>query len=425
MAQSQYLSTDPNAGTPVKAREVTTLTPAQERTFLQWISENKITDLDHPKSFYDYRGYWKDVASKGVDQRKQYDDGLHFPDTYKQHGHPTFSVESKYSAGPDDGGRWNGETYVPQASGYLSTDPNEGQPQTTQAQSMRDRVEAAKAKWSERMGLNQPTDSRLTGFLRGAGAGAVDLAQGAVSSVVGQLNEKTRGENAAMADMRQMFGTPTGIAVPEQTELAPVEQPNNFSGSVGSVLPAVAEMAAGGTPVARSAVAAIPSATRAGEKFQQVMSAARNIPIPTQEVGDAALRIQQLAERGGSMPMAVRKLLGRMTDPEKGALVYEEARDFASNISRLSANEFGRLTPAVAREVANLRVVLNKANAAAAKQAGKLEEYNAAMIEYAKAMRLQSAVNSAIKGAKKALPIAGAAGAGAWLTQRVRDALGQ
>ena len=95
-------------------REVTPLKPSDEQQFQAWVTKNQITDLDHPDSYYDYRGYWKDVAGKGVDQRKQYDDGLHFPDTYKQHGHPTFSIESKYSSGPNDGGAWYGETFIPQ-----------------------------------------------------------------------------------------------------------------------------------------------------------------------------------------------------------------------------------------------------------------------------------------------------------------------
>ena len=96
-----------------KDQEVTPLSTGEERAFKQWATTNKITDVDHPESRYDYRGYWKDVASKGIDQRKAYDDGLHFPDTYKQHGHPTFSIESKYSKGPNDGGRWEGEKFIP------------------------------------------------------------------------------------------------------------------------------------------------------------------------------------------------------------------------------------------------------------------------------------------------------------------------
>lgn len=99
-------------------REVTDLTPEEYQQFLAWVATSDIKDYGDPRSFYDYAGYWKDVASKGVDQRKAYTDGLHFPDTYKQHGHPTFSVESKYSAGPNDGGRWDGETYIPQAPSF-------------------------------------------------------------------------------------------------------------------------------------------------------------------------------------------------------------------------------------------------------------------------------------------------------------------
>lgn len=94
--------------------ETTKLSPSEEAAFRAWVRATGIKDVDHPASRYDYRGYWKEVASKGVDQRKEYADGPHFPDTYKQHGHETFSNESKYSRGPIDGGRWDGETYVPQ-----------------------------------------------------------------------------------------------------------------------------------------------------------------------------------------------------------------------------------------------------------------------------------------------------------------------
>ena len=85
-------------------REVTLLTPPNEQKFQAWVKANKIPDVDHPDSYYDYRGYFKEYGAKpiqfGVD---------HFPDTYKQHGHPMFSVESKYSRGLQDGGRWLSE----------------------------------------------------------------------------------------------------------------------------------------------------------------------------------------------------------------------------------------------------------------------------------------------------------------------------
>jgi hypothetical protein len=47
----------------------------------------------------------------------------------------------------------------------------------------------------------------------------------------------------------------------------------------------------------------------------------------------------------------------------------------------------------VAREVANLRVTLNKSIAETAKAAGKTEEYLQAMKEYSQAMRIRGVVN--------------------------------
>lgn len=92
--------------------ETTALSPQEEQQFRTWIAANKIADLDQPDTHYDYRGFWK--ATKGAPHPPGSEQ--HFPDTFKQHGHPTFSVESQYSKGPNDGGRWNGDTYVPQAT---------------------------------------------------------------------------------------------------------------------------------------------------------------------------------------------------------------------------------------------------------------------------------------------------------------------
>lgn len=181
---------------------------------------------------------------------------------------------------------------------------------------------------------------------------------------------------------------------------------------------------AGGAMALPAAINAIPRTSRAAGNFQAVMGAARNEPIDITAPGNVALRIQELADRGGSMPMAVRKFLLRVTDPQKPAMNYEEARDFASNISRLSADEFNRLTPAVAREVSEMRVALNKAVADAAGKAGKGAQYAQAMTEYAKAMRLRNAVNEVVQGAARAVPYAGAAGAGYWLTHKITSLLG-
>jgi hypothetical protein len=192
---------------------------------------------------------------------------------------------------------------------------------------------------------------------------------------------------------------------------------------VGKGLETVAELALPVGAGGKAAIEAIPSAAKAGAKFQSVMRAAKDVPIDITNPGNVALRIQELAERGGSMPMAVRKFLTRVTDPDKAPMVYEEARDFASNISRLSANEFQRLTPAIQREVAGMRVALNKSVADAAATAGKGHEYAEAMTEYAKAMKLRDVIESFAEGAKKAVPWATGAGAAYWLSSHIKSLL--
>lgn len=97
----------------VQRNETTRLTPTQEAAFQRWVARLGIADVDSPESRYDYRGAFLDQLRPSINPT----DGLpHWPDTYKQHGHPTFSRESKYSAGEDDGGSWGGmlgETFTP------------------------------------------------------------------------------------------------------------------------------------------------------------------------------------------------------------------------------------------------------------------------------------------------------------------------
>jgi hypothetical protein len=85
----------------------TPLSSADEQKFQQWVKGNKIPFDPSPKSDYDMRGYWKDVASKGSQSGTQMkSDGLHFPDTYKTPYHHSASAESMYM--PSDGPTWQG-----------------------------------------------------------------------------------------------------------------------------------------------------------------------------------------------------------------------------------------------------------------------------------------------------------------------------
>lgn len=74
----------------------------REPDFQAWAASRNI---DPTQGHYDYRG----AFNAGVEPNA---DG-HWPDTFKQHGHETFSNESQYSERPGEGGSWQGEKYIP------------------------------------------------------------------------------------------------------------------------------------------------------------------------------------------------------------------------------------------------------------------------------------------------------------------------
>jgi hypothetical protein len=113
--------------------EHTRLTPAEEWAFQQWAQTNGIRDVDHPDSYYDYRGFWKQTQGAAHPPGES----LHFPDTFKQHGHPSFSVESQYSAGPHDGGRWLGDSFVPNGADLLMSSRGQQRQPNAMAEALR------------------------------------------------------------------------------------------------------------------------------------------------------------------------------------------------------------------------------------------------------------------------------------------------
>lgn len=216
------------------------------------------------------------------------------------------------------------------------------------------------------------------------------------------------------------FG-PDEMRNPAFTKAEDATTASNTAQRVGKVGEQVAEMA---LPLMAGAKA-VPSTARAGRVFQDVMSVAKNVPLNVEVPGQAALRIQQLAERGGTMPRMARQFVQRVTDPDKAPLAYEEGRDFYSNISRLSGDEYNRLTGPIKREVGNLREALNTSLQDAAGTVGKGEQYGNAMSEYAKAAKLNAAKDALLKALTKgALPAAGAAGTGYYLGSKIRGLVG-
>lgn len=281
---------------------------------------------------------------------------------------------------------------------------------------------AQSSRWSDRMGLNEPTASVVKGFARGSGAAAVDMVQGGAATILGRLRDAQREQHASIKAIQPHAPIPiTDDNVPEQ--------PDSFAGTVGSMLPTVAEMAIGGGAAAKGGVgvakAVLPSTARAGKNFEAVMAAAGDMPVSIVGPANVALRIEELAKRGASLPKPVRNFMQRVMEPGGGPVVYREARDFASVLSRLSSKEYQKLSPVVAREVATMSKELNKAIATTAKQAGKLDEYQSAMKEYARAAKLGKVFEKVAEGAKKgAVPLAGAGALGWWGGNKLRALFG-
>lgn len=233
---------------------------------------------------------------------------------------------------------------------------------------------------------------------------------GPVPSVIAGATRDAIGGVSALGDLARTYIP--GVAQLDNV-VAPAQirtQPLSPDEELGARVNRIAEVAGGvkgAANVVGAGARAIPTRARAGQKFQQVMAQVGDKPVDIAKPGDAALRISELAERGGSMPKAVRDFLRRATDPEKAEPTYREMRDFYSNISRLSADEAGRLTPVVRKQLGELRSALNEALAKTAASGGHEKVYRAAMREYAVASRLRELSEAAVKYG------AGVAGVGA------------
>jgi hypothetical protein len=151
----------------------------------------------------------------------------------------------------------------------------------------------------------------------------------------------------------------------------------------------------GGGELAGAAIGGLPSAAKAGQALQDVKSAAGSVPIDTSKAGDTALDLYEQSQRGAVLPKSVRQLVTRMTTPDSEPLTYAEAKDFQSNISRLSANERMNLNANTKRLVGQLNANLKDALEGAADTVGKGEQFSQAMKEYHNAMTIRGMTDAA------------------------------
>lgn len=159
------------------------------------------------------------------------------------------------------------------------------------------------------------------------------------------------------------------------------------------------------------------SKARAGANIQGAVEAAKGVAVNAEAPGEVGLGI--LESKGiETIPRVVESFMRRITDPAKGELAVEEARRYYSAMSRLSTNDFNRLTPAMQRQVGAMSRALGDALTGAMDTVGKGAQYTSGMKEYARA-------STAAKVGKRVGQAAGAGLTLEVLMHRLKDAAKQ
>lgn len=244
-------------------------------------------------------------------------------------------------------------------------------------------------------------------------SGLTDVAKGFAKSAgrtVQMIPGVARGTDA-------LFGLPPGSSAQSMEATNPAQKLGGYAESVVEMLPAGG--AAKAAPGVLAKVAGV-SKVRAVANLDAAANAAKAVAIDVNKPGAAAFRIMELRDTGAKgVPMAVNKFIQRITDPMKGALDFEEARKFYSNLTRLSVNERSAMNGTVKFEVGGLVRALNESLTEAARSVGKADEYVAGMKEYARHMTMVKKVPKVAKIATGAAAGAMGAGAGYGLVQRL------
>jgi polyhydroxyalkanoate synthesis regulator phasin len=176
----------------------------------------------------------------------------------------------------------------------------------------------------------------------------------------------------------------------------------------------------------------VPSAERAGQAMEKLRAAVGDHPVEmTDGLSKATSRAQELADNGNTLPTSVRKFINRITDPDKGHLTYNEARDFLTKFGSMTADEAVKIAAPMKAQIQTMASELKSSIAQTAERAGKLEDFQSSMREYASAKKLQKVmdlvkqegVKAAIKGAAGAVGTVAGGYSAYKLIQELKDLL--
>jgi hypothetical protein len=146
----------------------------------------------------------------------------------------------------------------------------------------------------------------------------------------------------------------------------------------------------------------IPSAERAGRKFQTIRTAAKNVPVDISAAEPIIERAKELQATGSNAPAVLTKFAKRIA-PTTGKfagtkvqmqpdpMLYPEAFDFASKAGELSAAEKLAADPKMKRQIGAFAKAMKTADRQAAASIGMGDLYDQAIREYRRAKNLAEA----------------------------------
>lgn len=191
--------------------------------------------------------------------------------------------------------------------------------------------------------------------------------------------------------------------------------PGNVGTAVGTSTQ-VAPMLLSGADMAapdRPLMGEIPTRAKAGKVFGSVMNDAADQPVNLTRSMKPLERAQQLSTRGHGTVSAADNLYKRLNTVNP--LNYREARDWASGLSRLTANDTMNASPSLRSQVGELSHAFNEDIGDTAASVGRGEDYAKAMRDYRRASQLGNAAKTA---AKWAIPAAAGGGAATYALKK-------
>jgi hypothetical protein len=244
--------------------------------------------------------------------------------------------------------------------------------------------------------------------------------QSAPASPMETLSKATglsAGPNSLMRALNQikagLTGAQEGGGLPQQpTALGNLAE---GLGVVGTQLASLGTPELGGS-AANAITEALPGAKaeRAGQAFQEIKGAIGDHTVAmTDKLAGALGDIKDAVDTGSTLPSVINKFVSRVADTEQGPLTYNEARQFYSNVSQLSASEKMAAKPADLRLINQFRVALGDTIKDTVDSAGKLEQFQKAMKDFSSAKNLSDFGQKLIDALKKAA-IPAAVGGGAY-----------